>query len=85
MSAFDVFMFYAIACLSGGIVCLIRLFLPSWQIIKQLSTREEGLITLAITSSIFLGMCAMLGPGMLIILRDRENFINNYVKNYLEN
>jgi TRAP-type C4-dicarboxylate transport system permease small subunit len=76
--------YYIAGCLSGAVVCLVRLFLPSWRIIKELSPRNEGWITLTISSSIFFGICAIIGPAMFFILRDRESFIKNYVKKYLE-
>ena len=81
----DQFIFYYSAfCVPGAIVCYIRLFIPSWQLLAQVLNRKPSWFSSVIVSISFVALCLILGPGMLFILKDRETFIQNYVRNFLD-
>jgi len=85
MSLVEQFLFYYVVfCVSGTLVCYIRLFIPSWQLLSTVLGKKASMFSTAIVSLSFVGICLVLGPGMLFILKDRESFIQNYVKNFLE-
>jgi hypothetical protein len=77
-------LYYSAFCVSGAIVCYIRLFIPSWQLLAEVLNTKLSWFSNVIVSVSFIGLCLILGPGMLFILKDREAFIQNYVKNFLE-
>lgn len=79
-----ILLYYALFCVSGAIVCYLRLFIPSWKLVANLTGEEETWFVSFIVSLVFILMCLLIGPGMLFLLKDKDSFIKNYAQRYVD-
>lgn len=76
--------YYAIFCVSGAILCTYKIFFPAWRIIRIRTQQEIGWLTYLVTGIVFIVLCLFIGPAMLLILNNEDEFIQNYANRYMD-
>ena len=79
-----ILLYYSLFCVSGAIVCYLRLFLPAWSLVANLRGEKESWLVSSVVALVFILMCLLIGPGMLFLLKDKDSFIKNYAHRYVD-
>ena len=75
--------YYALFCVSGSILCTFKIFIPAMRLVRIRSQESLGWLGYVVTGFIFIALCLFIGPAMLLILNNEDEFIENYANRYM--
>ena len=84
ITAEAVILYYLLFCLSGATLCFIKIFLPAVALIESVVEDTIPIFTKVIMGTIFFMMGVFIGPAMVFMLSNEEDFIKNYASKFLE-
>jgi|TARA_R110002153_G_scaffold64818_6_gene173603 hypothetical protein len=76
-------LYYGIFCVSGALVCTYKIFIPAMRLIRIRTQQKFGWLPYLVTGVIFIALCLFIGPAMLLILKNEDEFIENYANRYM--
>jgi len=80
----SIVLYYIIFCLSGALLCFIKIFLPAVALIETALEDNIPTLTKTIMGIIFFLLGVFIGPAMLFMLSNEEDFIKSYASKFLE-
>jgi len=84
MTAESIVFYYLVFCLSGAILCLIKIFLPAVALIENVLEDNIPILTKTIMGTVFFLLGVFIGPAMIFMLSNEEDFIKSYASKFLE-
>lgn len=76
-------LYYGIFCVSGAVLCTYKIFLPAMRLVRIRTRQSVGWLPYLVTALVFIGLCLFIGPAMLLILNNEDEFIENYADRYM--
>jgi len=80
----SIVLYYIIFCLSGALLCFIKIFLPAVALIETALEDNIPTLTKTIMGIIFFLLGVFIGPAMIFMLSNEEDFIKSYASKFLE-